>query len=272
MDFTLKTYKKLLLTILENNYIVLTFQKYCLDKNRFDNDETYFVILRHDVDEIAENALKMARLEHQLGVQATYYFRIVKQSNKPEVIEEIASLGHEIGYHYEDLAFAKGNMEEARVAFENNLSYFRTFYPVKTVCMHGSGTSKYDNRKFWKDYKLSQFGLIGEPYLTTNFDKISYCTDTARRWDGIKYNIWDRVESSGKLIIHSSAEMMNKIENGTFYPKSLILAHTLWTDNFFQWGVLYVREFLRNKVKYIAQHNQFVNKLYARLVRAYWKR
>lgn len=38
------------------------------------------VILRHDVDRLPGNALKMARLEHEMGVQATYYFRAVSVS------------------------------------------------------------------------------------------------------------------------------------------------------------------------------------------------
>lgn len=61
------------------------------------------MVLRHDVDELAVNALAMARLEHDMGIAASYYFRIVKQSNNPAVIHQIVQLGHEIGYHYEDL-------------------------------------------------------------------------------------------------------------------------------------------------------------------------
>ena len=126
----------------------------------------------------------MAKLEHELGVSATYYFRIVQQSNKPDIIKKIAELGHEIGYHYEDLAFAKGDITLAKQTFKENLAYFRTFYPVKTVCMHGSSTSKYDNREFWKNFKLKDFNLIGEPYLTTDFNEVFYLTDTGYSWDG----------------------------------------------------------------------------------------
>lgn len=57
------------------------------------------VILRHDVDERPQNALKMAHIEYRLGIRATYYFRILKISNDPDVIAEIVRMGHEIGYH-----------------------------------------------------------------------------------------------------------------------------------------------------------------------------
>jgi hypothetical protein len=35
------------------------------------------VILRHDIDKLPANALKMAHLEHDLGVAGSYYFRVV---------------------------------------------------------------------------------------------------------------------------------------------------------------------------------------------------
>ena len=267
MDFTLKTYTQLLKTFLSNGYSLITYEMY-----RSGDVSDKFLIIRHDVDEIAYNALKMADVEKKLGVNATYYFRIVKQSNNPDIIRKIAEMGHEIGYHYEDLAFAKGDMELARKNFEENLAYFRTFYPVKTVCMHGSSSSKYDNREFWKKYNLEDFGLLGEPYLTTDFNKIFYFTDTGYAWDGGKYSVRDVVENKFGQKFHSSKQIMNAVKNGNFPQQSLMLAHTLWSDTFFQWMLLHLREFFRNNIKYMAQRNKFLNNIYASAVKAYWKR
>ena len=61
------------------------------------------LILRHDVDLLPHNALAMAQLEHDLGICGTYYFRIVPESFDVGVIEKIAEMGHEVGYHYEDV-------------------------------------------------------------------------------------------------------------------------------------------------------------------------
>lgn len=272
MDFTIKTYKRLLQAMLDGGYSLLPYETYCLTKEQLENNKTKFVILRHDVDEYAENALEMAKVERDLGVNATYYFRKVKQSDKPNIIREIASYGHEIGYHYEDLAFAKGDLEVARKTFQKNLAYFRTYYPVKTVCMHGSSTSKYDNREFWKVNKLTDFDLIAEPYLSTDFNKIFYITDTGYAWDGGKYAIRDVVKNKSGLTFHSSDEIIQSIEKGEFPNQCLMLAHTLWSPNLAQWLLLHTREFLRNNLKYMAQHNKFLNKLYSKMVKAYWKR
>ena len=118
------------------------------------------------MDEITKNALKMAILEHNMGIKASYYFRIVRQSNVPKIIKEVVSLKHEIGYHYEDLAFHNGDYDKAIASFKTNLEYFRQYYPVRTICMHGSSSSEYDNRLLWQQFNLADFGLIGEPYLS----------------------------------------------------------------------------------------------------------
>ena len=266
-DFTLRAYRLLLEAFQRNGYRFQTFEEMM---TRPADGKT--VVMRHDVDEKAWNALKMAQLENELGVRATYFFRIVKQSNVPEVIRQIVALGHEVGYHYEDLALAEGDDALAIKSFEENLNYFRGYYPVKSVCMHGSSTSKYDNRLLWKNHALSDFGLVGEPYLSVDFEKVFYMTDTGYAWDGGKFATRDVVESHYDLSFHTTQQIMDCIDQGRFPEQSLVLAHTLWTNNVFQWNWLHFREFARNRVKLMAKNNKFVAKVYGRLVGAYWKK
>jgi len=264
-DFTLKTYRLLLGTLQKAGYRFQTFEEFMTTPA-----EGKAVVMRHDVDEKAFNALKMAQLEHELGIRATYFFRIVKQSNVPEVIRGIAALGHEIGYHYEDLALAEGDLEKAMASFEKNLAYFREYYPVRSVCMHGSSTSKFDNRLLWETRKLSDFGLVGEPYLSVDFNKVFYLTDTGYAWDGGKFATRDIVTNSFGLQFHTTQQIVACIEAGRFPEKSLILAHTLWTDSLIQWSMLHLREFLRNNFKLLAQNNKGAEKIYGRMVKMYW--
>ena len=58
----------------------------------------------------------MAELEHELGIQSTYYFRF-PYTFKPEIIGKINDWGHEIGYHYDVLSKAKGDYEKAIKVF-----------------------------------------------------------------------------------------------------------------------------------------------------------
>ena len=155
-DFTLDIYRKLLCEFNRADYFFLTFE----DLMYKSMPSKKMIILRHDIDKRSENALKMAQIENEYGIKASYYFRIVKQSNTPAIIKKISELGHEIGYHYEDLTLAKGDFDDAISLFEKHLAYFRQYYPIKTICMHGSPLSKYDNRLIWEKISYRDFGLI----------------------------------------------------------------------------------------------------------------
>ena len=61
------------------------------------------IVLRHDVDKLPGNSLRFARIQAEKGIIGSYYFRFVTESFNESIIREISSLGHEIGYHYEDL-------------------------------------------------------------------------------------------------------------------------------------------------------------------------
>jgi len=252
VDFTLKKYKRLLLCFERAGYQFVTFEEYCGGKGNSDR----FVILRHDVDLKAENSLATAKIEASQGINASYYFRVVPQSNRPEVIREIASLGHEIGYHYEDMAICQGDAEKAIIHFREQLEHFRQFYPVKTVCMHGSPRSPYDGRDLWKTYSYRDFGIIGEPYFDTDFSKLFYLTDTGRRWDGFKVSVRDRIPVyqdrwiERGLVYHSTDDVVLAIEDGTFPHQLMVTTHPQrWTDHLLPWG----KELLSQKIKNIVK-------------------
>jgi len=243
MDFTRTTYKRLLTALKSSKYGFQTLNDFI----QVAKQKT--IILRHDVDRLPSNALKFARLENERGIGATYYFRAVPESWDEGVIRELASLGHEIGYHYENLSEINGLAQRRKGAkkdkrtgnrieekenrkenpqitpvpssgatgqaqinadekngggkgklfelaiedFERNLEKLRKFYPVKTICMHGSPLSKWDNRDLWKKYDYRDFGIVGEPYFDLDFDEVFYLTDTGRRWDGDRVNVRDKV-------------------------------------------------------------------------------
>jgi len=266
MDFTISIYRRLIQSFLDCGYDIVPVRVY-LEKNSLEK----VIVLRHDVDELPQNALRMAKVENDLGVCATYYFRRVPKSDHPDIIRQIAAMGHEIGYHYEDLSSANGDMVKAIESFSANLQYFRQYYPVKTVCMHGSSTSLYDNKAIWSRQSLSEYGLVGEPYLSFDFKKIFYLTDTGYAWDGGKYAIRDKVENPFPYSFHHTKDIIQAINNGDFPQQTLVLAHTLWTNHPFLWCFLHFREGVRNRVKLLSTRNEFVSRIYHKLVHLYWK-
>lgn len=253
-DFTLAKYSELLQALKTNGYRFVTFEQYCSDKMAL--SEQNYVVLRHDVDLKVENSLKTAEIEHSFGIRASYYFRVIEQSNKPEVIKAIVDLGHEIGYHYEDLTICEGKADMAIGHFKTWLDYFCQFYPVRTICMHGSPRSKFDGRDLWKFYDYHDFGIIGEPYFDVDFSNVFYLTDTGRRWDGFNVSVRDKVSSyqdkwiRDGLVFHSTDDVIKAIANGTFPKRLMMTTHPQrWTDNGTEWFMELVGQCIKNKVK-----------------------
>ena len=75
-DFTLGMYRNLMETFTTSVYTPITVCDYLT------SPPTRAVILRHDVDRAPERTLDMARVEGEMGVQGSYYFRrgILSQS------------------------------------------------------------------------------------------------------------------------------------------------------------------------------------------------
>jgi hypothetical protein len=186
-DFTLDTFRLLLSTLKNQHYTFQTFADF------LKNPQPHAIILRHDVDNRKLNSLRTARIENEMGIVGTYNFRMVPQSYDEEVIREIAGMGHEIGYHYEELALMKGNFEKAIRLFEKNLLYMRQIVKIETICMHGSPLSRFDNRKLWEEYNYRDFEIIGEPYFDLDLRNVLYLTDTGGRWDGGKVSVRDKI-------------------------------------------------------------------------------
>jgi len=236
MDFTLKIYTELIRALKRAGYAFYTFEEWCEGKA-----QGRYVILRHDVDLRAGHSVATALIEAQEGVKASYYFRIVPESNQPDKIREIAELGHEVGYHYEDLSLFAGDTAKAYAHFRE-----------QTICMHGSPASKWDNRAIWKDFDYRNDGIIGEPYFDflTPQNKVCYLTDTARMWDGAKYNVRDKSEHASTVAAHSTQDLINWLAGKPAENVIMITTHPQrWTDNRMEWVQEYVAQNLKNIIK-----------------------
>jgi len=243
-DFTLTTYRKLLQNLYDNGYAFQTLQDYTKQP------ENKTVILRHDVDRKPENALAIAKIENEAGIKASYYFRIVKESYDENIIKEIAKMGHEIGYHYENLTTCGGDLRLAIDDFRLNLKKLRKFYPVKTICMHGSPLSKFDNRLMWDKYDYRDFGIIAEPYFDIDFDEVLYITDTGRCWNNSGVSVRDKVNSKFDATIKNTHHLIEKIQNNELPDKIMINVHPQrWTDRPLPWFKELIGQNVKNVVK-----------------------
>ena len=284
MDFTQSIYKSLLESLISRNYFFSSFKDY-IEKNH--NHTTFcshrhLAIIRHDVDRLPQNSLKLAQFEYSLGIKGTYYFRIVPGSYNLEIMEQISALGHEIGYHYEDVDLiwknAKGKkqrninedelIEMAYDSFCENLELFRKNFNIKTICMHGSPRAQFDNKIIWQKYNYKNLGIIGEPYYDIDFNEFAYFTDTGRRWDGNSVSVRDKVESKFKFKFKTTQDIINNIDK---LPNKIMF--TIHPERWSAWPVKrsdflfhghktfpWVKELVWQNIKNIAKKYFFVNK------------
>lgn len=261
-DFSLVKYRALITQILDSDYQCLSFEQYGVlyKENQLPKR---FVILRHDVDAQPKRSLVIAQLESSMGICSTYYFRVGLHRFVPNMVQEIATLGHEIGYHYEDLNASYGDVSNALKSFEKNLKLLRHYYPVTTVCMHGNPRVKFDEGELWGHIDAEQLGLIGEPYHTVDFDTVFYLTDTGRRWDGYKVSVWDKVAQQEEwnqkgLSFHSTNDLLGALKSHKLPDRIMITTHPQrWTDHYGAWLVELVAQRIKNMVKRVLVSYRF---------------
>jgi len=293
-DFTLKIYYLLLEALKRKDYNFLSFGEYMTQQieptmrnfksitsnniklgaelNNLGTLNNSLCILRHDVDRLPENSLATAHIEHSMDVKGSYYFRTVPGSFNIEIIKQIEGLGHEIGYHYEDVDLVlKSQKSEiksqngsidieklidlASESFCKNLEIFRKDFEIKTICMHGSPLSKYDNKLIWKKYDYKKHGIIGEPYFDINWNEFGYLTDTGRRWNGGDSSVRDKVESKFKFNFRNTKEIIENIDK--LPGKVMFNIHPQrWNDKLVPW----LKEYFSQNTKNVIKKYFFVNR------------
>ena len=236
MDFTLKKYSQFLEALKQSGICFY---------------------LRHDVDLLPENSLRIAQIESELGLSATYYFRMVPESYNEGIIREIANIGHTIGYHYESLTTCNGDISAAYKDFCQNLEKLRQLVPITRICMHGSPRSQWDSREIWKHYDYHTLGIEYEPYFDTDFSNTLYITDTGRRWDGYNVSVRDKIPQyqdqwvSQGLIFHTTDDIIAQLtnKNSPLMQSRLGMLITTHPQRWNPIGFQYFEEFCIQKVK-----------------------
>lgn len=262
MDFTIKTYNQLLASVLSQGYSFQTLANYiesCSNKSEAhkylgDKIPSHFklIILRHDIDKLPLNSLKFAQIQTSFKIVGTYYFRFNSQSFNEVIMKKIHELGHEIGYHYETMDANKGNIDKAYNEFCRNLEEFRKHVPIKTISMHGSPMSVFDNRSLWEKYDYRKLGIIAEPYFDIDFTKFFYLTDTGRRWDGWRVSLRDKVPEQEEwirqgLVFHSTKDIIRAANEGRLPKQIMMTFHPQrWNDRFVPWVQEAIGQNLKN--------------------------
>lgn len=174
MEFSLKGYGELLDLLDAEKYEFADYHNW-IGKDRC-------VILRHDIDTEPEAALKMARFEATRDVKSTYFVLLSTDMYNPAsatnkgILKEIVSLGHEVGLHFDEIAYDELDPASMRAAIirESDALSAVLEQPVKSVSMHrpSAGTLESD---------LHIPGIVNS-YGKTFFKEFKYLSDSRMRW------------------------------------------------------------------------------------------
>lgn len=205
-DFTEENYRAILKTLLFKGYKFVGF-----DYEKINSDENV-VIWRHDVDFSLNRSCKLAEIEAELGIKATYFiylqcsFYNVFESEQFKIIKKIIDLGHWIGLHFDHAFYTQCKLisdekEIEKYALTEKRVLEKYFdIDINAVSFHNPETA--DTVTLRQDYYA---GMVNA-YSKTIFDNCKYCSDSNGYWR------YDRLQDA--------------IEEG--HEKLHILTHPAW--------------------------------------------
>ncbi|HYB01104.1 MAG TPA: hypothetical protein VED37_12880 [Ktedonobacteraceae bacterium] len=173
-EFSLDGYSELLSTIKNRGYSFCRFEEI----NTSLAEGRPFVVLRHDIDLSLRPALEIARIEHEQGVQATYFvllrspfYNVFSRSNA-EIMSRIHGYGHQLATHI-DLAFYNDDWANALMEVEI-LSKCYPFINTQLVSLHSS----YDLHRI----PIDVFQELDNVYGSAVRGDMAYISDSTGRW------------------------------------------------------------------------------------------
>jgi hypothetical protein len=208
------------------------------------------VVIRHDVDRRPGNALAMAHAELEAGVLTSYYFRSVPVSFDESIIRQIAEMGHEVGYHYEDWHLAGFDVQKARASLAGNLERLRALADISTMCMHGSPLSSQNNMTIWDHIDYADYN-VKDAVLDLDWAPYVYFGDTGRTFhSGGATNLRDYLgDASHADDVRTSADVMAFLGERRSEHVHISTHPERWSDNTILWATQWSRDVAANTVK-----------------------
>lgn len=125
------------------------------------NQDVSWVVVKHDIETNVSKALKLAKIEAEYNIRATYYVQSYLLRENLSKLKEIASLGHEVTYHYDVLDSNNGNYTDAINEFSDTINRFKeSGFTIQTVCPHGNPILNRDgwssNKDFFRNQEISE--------------------------------------------------------------------------------------------------------------------
>jgi hypothetical protein len=200
-DFTLDSYRACIRAAKNAGY---TFSSY----ETFSRGEQ-FVLWRHDIDISVHRAAKLARIEREEGITATYFIWLHAytyhfwERKITDLILQILGYGHKIGLHFDCEYYHNPNgdnigdliAEEARIL----AGVLQT--KIQAVSLHNP------SRQMLQNHKSERIGGLINAYSNYFFSECKYISDSNGLWRG--------------------DPLLDILRRGQ-YPRLQVLTHPVW--------------------------------------------
>jgi hypothetical protein len=176
-DFTISAYRELATKASEK----FTSVSFCTFQN---SPDTRKLLWRHDVDFSLNRSLDIARIDAEIGLQATFFIRLrsefynALENSQTKIIDNILSLGHEIGLHFESRYDApildKSELEE-RIEKDSQILKFETGISVTSFSFHNPTPEILE-------YKDDRYAGLVNAYSRSIMNEFDYVSDSNGFW------------------------------------------------------------------------------------------
>jgi hypothetical protein len=145
--------------------------------------DTKEIIWRHDVEFSPFTALRMAEIEAEKGIKATYFFQLhgelynLLEKEVTLLAHRIIELGHDIGLHFDSHYFNITNETELEKYLKIDAAYFNNIfhYELKSFSFHNTN-------KFTLSCEQNSYGGLINVYSKYFKEKFTYCADSTGYW------------------------------------------------------------------------------------------
>lgn len=177
--FTHDHYKECLALAKAEGYEFFTLSEF--DANKLPKRA---IFLRHDIDLNLSLVPNFARIEHSLGIKATYFIRMHAPYNPfsyegYQILKELVALGHEVGLHYEfGFADLMGEDEFDLVVRSKNALEAVLGKKIEGISAHEPARTGF----VMDAAMVKRLGLKYEAYAPEISKNLKYISDSSARW------------------------------------------------------------------------------------------
>lgn len=180
-DFTFDNYRRLI-RLAKNNGFQFILHKDEYNPNRRD------VIWRHDVEFSPVKALRMAHIEFEEGVCATYFWQLHSDYYNTastffiDILKKIYDMGHHIGLHFDSHFWTINSEEELNTFIRLDAEYLESIMRRAGMNNKIDTFSFHNTNEFILNCRNEKYGDLINVYSTFFKNHYDYCGDSTGIW------------------------------------------------------------------------------------------